>query len=144
MATLNMQVFEDTLDSYVHKVPGLPYPARNFIVKYGGFITLIIGILEIFNSGVLSVLNLGIKPLWLNNEIFSATYYMYLIFECLIGVMLILAFRPLLDKKAQGWRYALYATFLFFIVSLAGGDIGGIITTIVAIYILFQVRSMYY
>lgn len=144
MATLNMQVFEDTLDSYVHKVPDLPYPARNFIVKYGGFITLIIGILEIFNSGVLSFLNLGIKPLWLNNEIFSATYYMYLIFECLLGVMLILAFRPLLDKKVQGWRYALYATFLFFIVSLAGGDIGGIITTIVAIYVLFQVRSMYY
>lgn len=144
MTTLNMRGFEDALDAYVHKAPSIPYPTKQFLVKYGGYIALIIGILEIFNSGILSVLNLGIKPLWLNNEIFSGTYYLYLVFECLVGIMLILAFRPLNAKNVKGWRYALYASFLFFLVSLAGGDIGGIITTVVAIYLLFQVRPQYY
>ena len=144
MTTLNMRGFEDALDAYVHKAPSIPYPTKQFLVKYGGYIALIIGILEIFNSGILSVLNLGIKPLWLNNEIFSGTYYLYLVFECLVGIMLILAFRPLNAKNVKGWRYALYASFLFFLVSLAGGDIRGIITTVVAIYLLFQVRPQYY
>ena len=144
MATLDTKIFEENVEVFFAKFPQIPYSFKEQLVMYGPYLTLIGGILEIFNSGLLNTLNLGLQPFWLNNEIFFGTHYLFIFFSILVGAILILSFKPLMAKKITGWRMLLYADLLYFIVSLIAGDIGGLVLNLVGLYLLFQIRKSYY
>lgn len=144
MATLDSRTFEDNIEVFFAKFPALPYTFKEQLVMYGPYLILLGGIFEIFNSGILNVLNLGLQPFWLNNDIFFGTHYLFIFFSILIGIIMILSFKPLLNKKITGWRMLLYADLLYFVVSLIAGDIGGMVLTFVGLYLLFQIRKSYY
>lgn len=144
MAALDPRTFENNTEVFFAKFPQLPYSFRDQLVMYGPYLILIAGIAEIFNSGILNILNLGFQPMWLNNDIFFGTYYLFIFFSILIGIILILSFKPLLHKKLTGWRMLFYANLLYFIVSLIAGDVGGLVLNLVGIYLLFQIRRYYY
>lgn len=144
MATLDSKLLEDALQPYADKLPQLPENVVQLIVQFAPYLVLIGGILEIFNSGILNALNLGLQPAWLNNEIFTPVLYIYIIFSIIIGIILIMSFKPLLQKSMRGWRLLFNCAILSFIISIASGDIASLIIYLIGFYILFQIKSYYY
>ena len=69
----------------------------------------------------------------------------------LIGAFLVLnvvlrglSIQPLFAKSIKGWDLFFYATLLYFVYAILKFDIaGGIINTLISLYLLFQIKEYY-
>lgn len=133
------------LDYYlVQKAPfQIPQGAREWIVKYGPWITVVLLILML--PPLLFVLGVG-TALMPFGGVGYATGFTYLTVVLIIEIGLTLAALPgLFARKMSGWRLLFYAQIVSFVFSLLSGNIiGAIIGAIIGMYILFQVRSLYH
>jgi hypothetical protein len=59
--------------------------------------------------------------------------------------LLFLALPGLFNRKAYAWSLLLYATFVSAVTSVAflGNVVGGLLGALIALYLLFQVRTLY-
>lgn len=132
------------LDYYlVQKAPfQIPQGAREWIVKYGPWITVVLLILML--PPLLFVLGVG-TALMPFGGVGYATGFTYLSVVLIIEIGLTLAALPgLFARKMSGWRLLFYAQIVSFVFSLLSGNIiGAIIGALIGMYILFQVRSLY-
>ena len=117
------------LDFYlVRKAPAIPDAGREWIVKWGPWIALVLLALTLPRGyyGFYSGFSIG-------------TAFLILHF----GLM-ILALPGLFTRKMQGWRLMFFAALVWVIeVLFYGAALNAIVGGIIALYVLFQIRSKY-
>ena len=132
------------LDFYlVQKAPfQLPDNAKEWIVKYGPWITVVLLILML--PPLLFVLGIG-TVLMPFGGIGYATGFTYLTIVLVAQIGLMVAALPgLFARKMSGWQLVFYAQLVGFVFSvLSGSIVGGIVGALISMYLLFQVRPLY-
>jgi len=132
------------LDFYlVKKAPfQLPDAAKEFIVKFGPWITIVL----LFLTLPLLLMALGIGAFLMPfGGLGYATGFGFLSLFVLAEIALMVAALPgLFARKMAGWRLLFYSQVISIVYSLLSGSVvGGIIFGLIALYILFQVRPLY-
>ena len=123
----------------------LPQNAKEAIVKYGPWIAVVLLILLL--PPVLFVLGLGalLTPFALLAGPAYAAQFGYVTILAVVQLGLLIAALPgLFARKMQGWRLIFYSR----LVSIAGLLLSGLIVNaivsgLIGLYILFQIRSLY-
>ena len=143
---------EGFFDTYLHlKAPfQLPPAAREFIVKYGPWISLVLLIIGAFTIIPLLFLALGLTIITLPYQaavgvVHTTTAgYIHILIGLAAMVMQGIAIPGLLKRKLSGWHLLYYASLLSAVGSLIALDTFSlIIGLVVSMYILFQIRGYY-
>lgn len=138
---------EKTLEVYlVDKAPfQLPDGAKEFMVKYGPWIILVLLVLSL--PALLLAFGLGtlVAPFaFLGGLQAGVTYGVGMIFSVVVLVMEALALPGLFGRKMSGWRMMFYATLVGAVQNVITFSLGGlVIGTLLSLYILFQIKSYY-
>lgn len=140
---------ENFFDTYLHKKAPyqLPPSSKEAIVKASPWITLIVMVVAL--PMVLSLIGLqaALSPFM---TYYGAHYYFggaYLLYELLVLVSFVLeavAIPGLFKRTQQAWHLVYYAALVSALSQLLTGNIVGLIISLVlAMYFLFQVREYY-
>ncbi len=137
---------EDKLDLYlIKKAPALPAGAKDAIVKFGPWITLILIILAA--PVLLALLGLGalLAPFsFLGGLSAGFLYIVHLALTIVVLVIEIMALPGLFKQQRRSWRLMYYATLVGVVQNVLSFNIVGlIIGSLLTLYILFQVKSYY-
>ena len=127
----------------VEKAPvQLPPGAKEWIVRYGPWITLALIILAI--PAVLLALGLGAVMLPFGGARFAAGFsYLTVMLIVTLG-MRAAALPGLFARRMSGWTMLFYAQIVSFVFSILSGSIvGGVVGLVLSMYVLFQVRPLY-
>jgi hypothetical protein len=155
----------------VDKAPKLPAGGTKHLVEWAPWVSLIVGVLTLWAAwalwhwahvanGLLNYANdlcnaYGSYSTNACSNISSdrLTFWVWLgiIFLVVEGLLYLLAFPGLRDRKRQGWQYLYYGALVnvvYAVVSLftnygVGNFIGGLIGSAVGFWLLFQIRDMY-
>lgn len=133
-------------DIFVKKAPfQLPEEAKEWIVKYGPWITLVV--IGLFLPFILFALTAGAIALPFAALVApgAATGLSLALIFLILSVGLDLAALPgLFARKKQGWNLVLYGTLMFAVFSLVSFQwLNLIFGTLVSLYFLMQIRSKY-
>jgi hypothetical protein len=132
------------LDYYlVQKAPfQLPVRLKEFIVKFGPWITVALLVLSL--PPILFLFGLGTLLIPFGGFGYAthfSTAMLFLIVE--LGLM-IAALPGLFARKMSGWTLLFYSQLASILFALLGGNlIGAILGGLISLYILFQVRPLY-
>lgn len=132
------------LDYYlVQKAPiQIPDAGREFIVKYGPWIALILLLISL--PGLLIILGIGTALVPFGGMAYSVGFTYSALFLILYYVLMIAALPGLFARRRSGWNLVFYAELISIVHSLTMGAIfGAIIGGLIGLYILFQVRTKY-
>lgn len=147
-----MDQIDSAVDEPLSKLPKLPKGFRDFIVSIAPWVVLIAGLVELFGS---LQFFLGSKRFLSFLESFmpavNSNYLTVLhVFAIIFGILYLLAFTPLKARKMVGWRLLLLTFWLSIIESLvsllvfgAGGVFGVILSLLIGLYILYQIKPVY-
>ena len=137
----------------------LPVNVREWIVKYGPWVTLIIGLM--FLPLLLAVFTISSVVTVSTAALYSAyavptpgpMYYIGLLVLAVQVVVMFASISPLLKRKRIGWQMLFYATTISLVYSVFetfgygyfgfGTLIGGLIGAAVSYYVIFQIRAYY-
>ncbi len=132
------------LDYYlVQKAPfQIPDGGREWIVQWGPWIAVVLLVLSL--PPLLFLLGIGtlLMPF---GGVGYATGFGYLSLVLIVQLGLMIAALPgLFKRKMSGWRLLFYAQIVNFVFSILSGSIvGGVLGTLIGLYILFQIRLKY-
>jgi len=132
------------IDFYlVKKAPfQLPEPAKEAIVQYGPWITIVLLVLTL--PLLLALLGIGaiFSPF---GGVSAAAGFGIVALGTIIEVGLTIAALPgLFARKMNGWTFLFYARVVSFVTSiLALNIVGAIVFGLISFYILFQIRPLY-
>jgi hypothetical protein len=133
------------LDFYlVKKAPfQIPDAGREFIVKFGPWITLVVMIIAL--PVVLFLLGLGTLLSPFGGVTYMATWGLASVLLLLRFALRAASLPGLFARKMYGWNLWFYSVLVGLVESLLSvyGIVSGILVTIIVLYILFQVRSKY-
>lgn len=132
------------LDFYlVKKAPfQIPDAAREVIVKFGPWITLVLMVITL--PLILFALGLGAIFSPFAGLEYATGFGIVAILFLVQFAMRAIALPGLFARKMSGWNMFFYAQLVGLVASLVAGNIlGGLLGTLIALYILFQVRSKY-
>ena len=132
------------LDFYlVRKAPfQLPDEAREWIVQYGPWITIVLLVLTL--PALLFVLGIG-AALVPFGGVGYATGFGYATLGLIAQIGLTLAALPgLFARRMSGWTLLFYARIVSLVFTLlAGSIVSALVGGLISMYILFQVRPLY-
>ena len=132
------------LDYYlVRKAPiQIPDNGKEMLVRYGPWITVVLLVITL--PPLLFLLGLGTMLVPFGG-VGYATGFGYLAIGTLIQLGLTAASLPgLFARKMSGWKLLFYARIVSFVTTLlAGGVVSALVSALISLYILFQVRSLY-
>ena len=139
---------EDMLDLYlVKKAPfQLPANVKEFIVKFGPWITLVLMLLALPIILVALGLSAVLLPMvgaaaGVNTGIMATVS---LLFAIAALVLEAIALPGLFKRSKVGWNFVFYSVLVTAVGDLITFEIFGlIISTLISLYILFQIRSYY-
>jgi hypothetical protein len=135
------------LDFYlVKKAPfQIPDAGRELIVRFGPWITVVLLILLL--PILLFALGLGALVLpfaGAGGVGYAASFGLVTIFAIVEIGLMIAALPGLFARKMSGWTLLFYSQLVGVVHSLLVGNIiGGLLTALIGLYILFQVRPLY-
>ena len=143
-----MNQLNKTLELYlVKKAPALPKNAKEMLVKFSPWITILMIVLSL--PAVLALLGLG-------TMMYSPPYSAYgmmrggggfslaILFLIAAIALQVLAVPGLMKRQMAGWNFLYYGVLVNAIYSLLNGQVVSlIIGTLVGLYFLFQVKSYY-
>ncbi len=132
------------LDYYlVKKAPfQIPDAAREWIVKYGPWITVVL--LAISLPLILALLGLGTFLMPFAGVGYATGFGMAALFFLVCVGLEVLALPGLFARKMSGWNLMFYAQIASAVGSLVSGSIvSALLGALISFYILFQVRSLY-
>ncbi len=137
---------EKLLEEYLlKKAPALPEGAKEAIVKFGPWITLILMILAA--PVLLAALGIGtfLSPFAFMGGLNAGFGYMAgLVFTVVVIVLELIALPGLFKREMRSWRIMYYVTLLNAAQNAISLNLGGlIIGTLLSMYVLFQVREYY-
>lgn len=126
--------FEDKILGLFKSLPKLPKEIVSFIVSFGPYLVLIGGVLSVLS--ILSLFSVG--------TLFFPSYYIYVIGSVISGIMLILSFTDLKNKKMFGWRLLFWSSNVNIATSLLSLNIfGAVIGALISWYLLYQIKPSY-
>ena len=132
------------LDFYlVQKAPfQIPQGGREWIVKFGPWITLVLLVLSL--PALLFVLGLSTALLPYGGIAYASGFgygAVLLIVQC---GLIIAALPGLFARKMSGWKLLFYSEIVSIVSSLLTGNIlSALVGGLIGLYILFQVRTLY-
>jgi hypothetical protein len=132
------------LDFYlVQKAPfQIPDSGREWIVKYGPWITLVLMVLSL--PAILFVLGIGTLAMPFAGVGYATGFGVAAIGLVIQFGLMAIALPGLFARKMSGWTMLFYAQIVAFVTSLLqGAVIGALIGALISLYILFQVRTLY-
>ena len=134
-----------TLEYYFgQKAPQLPAGFKEWLVKFGPWIELILLILAAPMILGLLGLNIGFRG-FLGSYGYASGWGLYSILVAAQLVLQIIALPGLFKRQMAGWNFAFYAMIAGVVASLVMGSIGSaIISVAIGLYFLFQIRSYYH
>jgi len=137
---------ERLLEEYLlKKAPTLPEGAKEAIVKFGPWITLILMVLAA--PVLLAAFGLGtfLAPFTFMGGFNAGFGYMVgLVFSIVVIVLELIALPGLFKREMKSWRLMYYVTLLNAVHNAVTLNLSGlIIGTLLSMYILFQVREYY-
>jgi hypothetical protein len=133
------------LDFYlVQKAPfQIPDAGREWIVKYGPWITVVL--LALFLPFVLVVLGIGTIFAPFAGPAYATSFGFVAILAIVNFVLMIAALPGLFARRQSGWNLIFYSELLHIVTSLlSGAIIGGLFGGLIGLYILFQIRTLYH
>jgi len=141
-----LEKLEDTLEVYlVDKAPALPENIKEFIVKYGPWIT--VALLVITLPGLLFALGLGTiaTPFaFLGGMKAGVNYTMGILVSVVILAIEAYAIPGLMKRKMYSWKLMYYASLISGLQSILSFSLWGlVIGTGLSLYILFQIKAKY-
>ena len=133
------------LDFYlVNKAPfQIPDAGREWIVKFGPWITVVLLILTL--PILLVALGIGVFFMpW--GGVGYATGFGVMTIVIIIEIGLMIAALPgLFARKMAGWTLLFYSQLVSIVYNvLTGNVVGGLLVGLIGLYILFQVRTKYH
>ncbi|MFH2085360.1 MAG: hypothetical protein ABII21_01010 [bacterium] len=135
---------DKVIEAYlVKKAPKLPANGKEALVKFAPWLA-VVGVV-MGAPAILAVLGLGafMTPfVWLAGARtgFFWIWWLILIVQVIFEVM---AIKPLFAKKIAGWNFMFYAQLLAVVSSFQYFNVGGLLFTVLAFYLLYQVKSSY-
>ena len=132
------------LDYYlVQKAPfQIPEGGRDWIVKFGPWITVVLLVLLI--GPVLAILGLGTIIMPFGGPAYASAFGLSALLLIIHLVLMIAALPGLFARKKSGWNMLFYSELFSIAVSLVSYNIiGGLIGGVIGLYIIFQVRAKY-
>lgn len=144
-SSASLSNLESTLEEYfVKKAPfQLPPGAKEAIVKFGPWIMLVLLVMSL--PFILAAL--GLSAALLPATMMAGYSPLYNVGMWIsVGSLVVDAFAlpGLFARKMSGWRLAFYATLISVVASLVIGQfVSAILSAVIGLYILFQVKSMY-
>jgi hypothetical protein len=137
---------EDLLELYlVKKAPALPANAKEFIVKFGPYISIVLMLLLL--PVLLAALSIGsfFAPIAMYASASAGfSLIISLVFTAVTMVLYGIAIPGLLKRSKAGWNFLFYATLVSAVRSLVTFDVIGLVVgTLVSLYVLFQVKEYY-
>ena len=137
---------EDTLKVYlVDKAPALPAGVKEFIVKWGPWISLVVIIMAL--PALLFAFGLGavVAPFaFLGGVGAGVNFGIGMIFSAIVLVIEAIAIPGLMKRSMGAWRLMFYASLVSALQALISFNLGGlVIGTGISLYFLFQIRSLY-
>lgn len=155
---------ENKLAEYYKDAPALPKKFKDDLVQWLPWLSLLAGLLTLWHAWTIwgwghaltSWINYstrfnGTEPV-ITHPGFGVFAWLAFIFLVASGILFLLAFPGLRDRKKAGWDYVFYGALLYlpYAVTLLlspFGDTGTlllvVIGVIVALYVLYQARSHY-
>lgn len=134
------------LDFYlVKKAPfQIPDAGREFLVKFGPWIALVLMLITL--PFILVLLGLGTILSPFGGVDYMASWGLTAILILIRFGLRAAALPGLFARKMIGWRLMFYSVGVGLVESLLSvySIVGGIIGAIIALYILFQIRSLYH
>lgn len=135
----------DTVGNWFDKLPALPKDVKEVIVKITPWIALIFGVLGILGGiaglGILTVFSpfamMGGGAQALGGGMVAA------ILLLASSVLMLMAFSGLKNAKARGWTLLFWSEGISIIGAVLGVSLSGILFSLIAFYLLFQIRSHY-
>lgn len=158
---------ENTLADAFKTAPKIPENGRKSLVQWMPWIALIFGALQFWSARALWRLSDRVDDLRFRDEVarqfgladttpdLNQFYWLALIILTASGVILLLAYPGLRDRKKAGWNWiyygeiltAVYAVISLFFDNYYGGGfgrfIGSAIGVVIGLYLLFQIRDHY-
>ncbi len=150
--TSNLPGLEGIFDTYLRiKSPvQLPEKAREWIVKYGPWISLVLLIISGLVLIPLLIIALGMTAVTLPFAALAGATattmwgWVHIALSLVVIVMEAIAIPALLKRKLSGWKMIYYASLLSFVSSVLGmAWVSAIVGLIIGMFILFQIRSKY-
>jgi hypothetical protein len=140
-----MGELEKNLKLYlVDKAPAIPTNIKDVIVKIAPWLVLIGVIFAVPAILALFGLSAVLMPFGIAGGGFGLNHMLSVILLAVAVVLEALSIKGLMNRTAQGWKYAYYATIVNAISNIVAFDIvGAIIGFLISMYVLFQVRSYY-
>lgn len=136
---------ETTLDTYlVTKAPRLPDNWREVFVKFLPWVTLVLLVLAL--PALLLLLGLGTFLLpfsFLGGAAAGGAFTVGLVVSIVSLVLEVMALPGLFNKKRQGWVFIYWATLVGVLSSLLSFSIGGVLFSVLWLYLIFQVKNYY-
>lgn len=132
------------LDFYlVKKAPfQLPDEVREFLVKFGPWIALVLLILSL--PGLLVMLGVGTVLMPFGGVGYAAGFTYLTVVLLAQLVLLGMALPGLFKRQMSAWKLLFYSQLVGIVFSLLIGSIlGALIGGLIGLYILFQVRPLY-
>jgi hypothetical protein len=132
------------LDYYlVRKAPfQLPDAAREFIVKFGPWIALVLLVISL--PALFVILGFGTALVPLGGVGYAAGFGLVAIGLCVHLVLMALALPGLFARRMSGWTLMFYAQIASIVTSLLSyAIVSAIVGGLISFYILFQVRALY-
>ena len=132
------------LDFYlVKKAPfQIPDAGREWIVKFGPWITVVLLILTL--PILLVALGIGAIFVPFGGVGYAGGFGILTLFVIVEIGLMIAALPGLFNRQMSGWRLLFYSQVVSIVYSLLSGRIvGGLLFGLISMYILFQVRGLY-
>ena len=133
------------LDFYlVTKAPfQIPGGGREVIVRFGPWITVVLLILTL--PILLFALGLGAIFIPFGGIGYASRFGVLTIFVAVQVGLMIAALPGLFARKTAGWRLLFYSQLIAIVYNVLSGNIvGGLLFGLIALYILFQIRTLYH
>ena len=132
------------LDYYlVKKAPfQLPAEVKEFLVKFGPWIALILLLLSL--PALFLMLGLGTAFMPFGGTTYAVGFGYLTVVLLAQLVLLALALPGLFKRKKSAWRLVFYYELVSIVFSLLSGSIlGALIGGLIGLYLLFQIRPLY-
>ncbi|MFA5827937.1 MAG: hypothetical protein WC841_01045 [Candidatus Shapirobacteria bacterium] len=137
---------EEFLDLYlVQKAPALPDNIKEFIVKYGPYISLVMMVLMApALIGLIGLSSVAMPFAYLGGVRSGFNFSLSTILMIGQLALQVIALPGLFKRAKSAWRLMFYSVLVSIVYSLLAGNlINGLVSALISFYILFQVKSYY-
>ncbi|MEI8230210.1 MAG: hypothetical protein WCG83_03650 [Candidatus Peregrinibacteria bacterium] len=149
-AEKKMAALESWMAPLFKQLPHLPHNARETLAKIAPALSLIFGILgllALLSAGAFATI-LSVFSLFGGFVLAPLALFISVVTGIIACILEIMAYKPLSIRRKQGWNFLFYGTVLTGAANIvelvfAYGSLGGIVGSVIGLWLLFEVREMY-